>query len=445
VESEVGRGTTFHFTIRVRAASMPGRVYLHTSPEQLHDKRVLIVDDNATNLRILTTQTQAWGMIPTNIDSPLEALNWVQAGGEVDIALLDMQMPDMDGVTLAEEIRKLKRTASLPMVMLTSLGRKEPRAASVNFAAYLYKPIRLSQLHNVLMEVFAQQPVMSVHKVDARSARLDATLADRLPLRILLAEDHPVNQRLAVQILSKMGYRADVAATGVEVLQAVERQPYDVILMDVQMPEMDGLEATHILCERYPKEEQRPTIIAMTAEAMSGDREKCLAAGMDDYISKPIHIPDLVAALSKSRVRNGPEGPASPRREAAPPAEAVAPRVLDDLPSVDWQVIEDLHALQDSGAPDFVKEMKELFIQETSPLIKAIHEAIDAGNADGLRRAAHTLKGNSNSMGARRLGGLCFELEKIGKSGAVTGVDIYLTELEPEFARVRAAFSGDRQ
>jgi len=347
-----------------------------------------------------------------------------------------MQMPEMDGITLAEEIRKNQRTASRPLVMLTSLGRKEPRAAELNFAAYLYKPIRLSQLHNVLMEVFAEQPVMSVHKVDTHSVRIDATLADRLPLRILLAEDHPVNQRLALQILSKMGYRADLAANGVEALQALKRQPYDVVLMDIQMPEMDGFEATRQICERWPDEKQRPTIIAMTAEAMSGDREKCLAAGMDDYISKPIHIPELVAALSRSRMSRETEEPAREANAAKPS------QILGDLPSVDWSVLEQMRSLQDDGAPDFVQEMVSLFIKETPPLLIAIREAALASNADGLRRAAHTLKGNSNSMGAKRLGALCFELEKIGKGGNVTGTEIFLSELEPEFERVRVAFES---
>jgi CheY-like chemotaxis protein len=374
------------------------------------------------------------------MESPLRALEWVQQGGEFDVALLDMQMPDMDGIMLAGELRKVGNVAGRPLVMLTSLGRKEARAALVDFAAYLYKPIRLSQLHNVLMEILARLPETSAHHLDASSSRIDATLATRVPLRILLAEDHPVNQRLALQILGKMGYRTDLAANGEEVLQAVERQPYDVILMDVQMPKMDGLEATRQICARWAKE-NRPAIIAMTAEAMAGDREKCLAAGMDDYISKPIRIPQLVAALSKCRARLDGAEPARPSPEASGPVDA-APRLLSDLPTLDAEVIAEMRTLQVEGQPDFVSEMQALFLQETPPLLEAIRAAVTGSDAEALRRAAHTLKGNGNSMGAKRLGGLCLELEKVGKGGSVLGAQPFLNELEAEFTHVRDAFNS---
>jgi signal transduction histidine kinase/CheY-like chemotaxis protein len=302
VESEFGRGSNFHFTIQVEAGQSQRKIHLNVSPEQLRNKRVLIVDDNATNRRILTTQTRAWGMLPRETESPLEALEWIQNGDTFDIALLDMQMPEMNGITLAQEIRKRFNAQQLSLVMLTSMGRKDPGTDDVQFADYLHKPIRLSHLHNILMEIVAQQLSEPIHhKVEALPlTQMNALTAEEHPLRILLAEDHPVNQRFALLTLHKMGYRADLAGNGLEVLQALERQPYDVIFMDVQMPEMDGLEASRRICQKWVREE-RPYIIAMTAEAMSGDREKCLAAGMDDYLSKPVK-PDLMrAALKKCR------------------------------------------------------------------------------------------------------------------------------------------------
>jgi CheY-like chemotaxis protein len=210
----------------------------------------------------------------------------------------------MDGVELAGAIRQLEQergaAARLPLVLVSSLGGRETARESNEFTAVLSKPLRQSTLFDVLMTIFAGQspsaPRPAPHP--EAQARLDPGLGERHPLRILLAEDNAVNQKLALRLLGKMGYRADVAGNGLEVLQAVERQPYDVILMDVQMPEMDGLEATRRLCAELPNE-KRPRIIAMTANAMQGDREMCLQAGMDDYISKPIRVEELAQALNR--------------------------------------------------------------------------------------------------------------------------------------------------
>jgi CheY-like chemotaxis protein len=257
------------------------------------------VDDNATNRRILALQTQAWGMQVSPIASPAEALDLLGRGESFDLAILDLQMPDMDGVELAGEIRKLPEGAHLPLVLLSSLGERESARASKEFVAVLAKPLRQSALFDLLITLFSEQPWPEERPAAARTI-LDPEMGATHPLRILLAEDNVVNQKLALRLLSKMGYRADMASNGLEVLEAVERQTYDVILMDVQMPEMDGLEATRHLCERL-KPHRRPRIIAMTANAMQGDREMCLQSGMDDYISKPVRVEDLFLALSRTR------------------------------------------------------------------------------------------------------------------------------------------------
>jgi len=204
-------------------------------------------------------------------------------------------MPEMDGVELAEALHDVEK--EMPLVLLSSLGGYGTEIPAGLFAACLAKPTRASALFDTLMGIFAQ----SVRQAPAPAAaptRPDVEMARRLPLRILVAEDYVVNQKLALRLLAQMGYRADVAANGLEAVQALERQPYDVVLMDVQMPEMDGLEATRRICERWPGGE-RPRIIAMTANAMQGDREMCLAAGMDDYVSKPIRVDELVQALAR--------------------------------------------------------------------------------------------------------------------------------------------------
>ncbi|MHA2429210.1 MAG: response regulator, partial [Candidatus Hermodarchaeia archaeon] len=300
VESELGEGSTFHFSIFAEAIDAPKvkRAKLQGVQPALRGKRVLIVDDNETNRKILVLQTQSWGMIPTETELPKEALKVIEAGAPFDVAILDMHMPDMDGMTLAEEIRKHRDSDELPLVLFTSLGRREIGEERVDFAIHLTKPIKPSQLYNGLIEIFAGKAV-SFKKSDLLGIKTDSELASRLPLRILLAEDNVINQKLALRLLLNMGYRADVAANGLEAIQSLERQTYDVILMDVQMPEMDGLEATRQIVKRWNGIE-RPRIIAMTANAMAGDREKCIEAGMDDYITKPIRVADLVGALSKT-------------------------------------------------------------------------------------------------------------------------------------------------
>jgi PAS domain S-box-containing protein len=299
VESEVGQGSTFSFTIRAGVVPSKPRIYTGGMKATLNGRRLLIVDDNATNRRILSDLARKWDMVPVALEHAAEALELVRRREPFDVAILDMQMPGMDGGMLAAEIRRLRPAGELPLVLLSSLGRREETAHL--FTANLTKPVKPSQLYDVLAKLFWRG---EVDKVPEKSPAAPATAAPAsFADRILLAEDNPVNQKVATTMLQKLGFRADVAANGLEVLAAVERQPYDVILMDVQMPEMDGLEATRQLLKLRPDPQQRPWIIALTANAMQGDREMCLEAGMDDYISKPIKRPDLMAAIERARTR----------------------------------------------------------------------------------------------------------------------------------------------
>ena len=296
-ESEgVGKGSTFHFTIHAAVTKLTEHSQRQYSGVQVRliGRRVLIVDDNATNRRILIAQAAAWGMKSRETEFPSEALQWIQNGEKFDIAILDMNMPDMDGANLAREIRKLN--PSLPLVLFSSLGHRDPSEPKDLFSAYLTKPIKRPQLYEAVITALAQKKSEQSEKQSQVRAALDPGIAERHPLRILLAEDNAVNQKLALRLLAQMGYRADVASNGIEAIHSVERQPYDVILMDVQMPEMDGLEATR---QVRKKNVSQPHIIAMTANAMQGDREICIAAGMDDYIAKPIRVEELVDALTK--------------------------------------------------------------------------------------------------------------------------------------------------
>jgi signal transduction histidine kinase/CheY-like chemotaxis protein/predicted hydrocarbon binding protein len=292
VESVEGTGSTFYFTIQAQATTLPRTDKPAVAPE-LTGQRVLIVDDNETNRRILILQTQSWGMSPTAFANPLEALAALKRGEPYDLAILDMHMPEMDGITLSKEIRQTGNP--LPLIMLTSLGWRDP-GETLHFSAFLTKPVKQSGLYNAIVGALSL-PNAELKRQPATETPFDAQLAGRYPLRILLAEDNVVNQKLAIRILERMGYRVDIAANGLEVLAALDRQGYDLILMDVQMPEMDGLEATRLIRQKLPATRQ-PHIVAMTANAMQGDRETCLAAGMDDYVSKPVQIKELQAALA---------------------------------------------------------------------------------------------------------------------------------------------------
>jgi PAS domain S-box-containing protein len=443
VESQPGVGSTFHFTLLTQAAPTRSRPYLETSQPLLTGKRILIVDDNATNRSILTLQTQAWGMLPSAYTSSLEALAQVQAGVAFDVALLDMQMPDMDGLMLAEQIRRYRTSQALPLVMLTSLGRREVDTRGVEFSAFLYKPLKPSQLYNALLSIFAEQAQPLVRRPEPTDSQFDALLGERLPLRILLAEDNAVNQKLALLLLKRMGYRADVAANGLEVLETLQRQHYDVILMDVQMPDMDGLEASRAIHEGW-EVSQRPRIIAMTANAMQGDREECLAAGMDDYLTKPIQITALQEALERAGLwakrRTTPLQPSQELPEAAPPPTDDG-RPEQSTPALDPAVLAELRQFQGEGEPDIVQELAAAFQFETPPLLQALHRAVAEAQSEQIKQAAHNLKGSSNNLGARTMAGLSAELEALGKQRTLEGAAELVTRLEREYRRVCEALA----
>ena len=296
-----GKGSTFMFRIEAPTAEIaPTRARDFVGPQpEMQGKRVLVVDDNATNRRVLVLQTGKWGMQSRATESPREALRWLEAGETFDLAILDMHMPEMDGLELAKEIHA--RQPALPLVLFSSLGRREAGDTEGLFTAYLAKPIRQSQLFDTLVGLVAHDAAPRTVQAQVKP-QLDPAMAARHPLRILLAEDNAVNQKLAMRILQQMGYRADLAANGIEAVESVRRQAYDVVLMDVQMPEMDGLEASRRICAMGTPE-QRPRIVAMTANAMQGDREMCIDAGMDDYLTKPIRVDRLVEALHQVQAR----------------------------------------------------------------------------------------------------------------------------------------------
>jgi two-component system sensor histidine kinase/response regulator len=302
IESTPGKGTSFFFTLYTKATLSRRRVNFLASPAMLKDKHILIVDDGEVNRNILSIQTERWGMVPKVFERPEDALSWLREEPRLDVAILDFQIPEMDGYQLGREIHLMEKFKHLPLILLSSsLPARNLTAQSPDqFAVRLMKPIKQAELFNSLATALGH-----VHTV-TKSLRLvkpfDPSLATRLPLKILLVEDNVINQKVALRILQQFGYQSDLAANGIDALAAVERQKYDLLFMDVQMPEMDGLEATRRICTLLSAS-QRPYIVAMTANALKEDRAMCLAAGMDDYLSKPVRPEDIKGALERAATR----------------------------------------------------------------------------------------------------------------------------------------------
>lgn len=435
-----GRGSTFHFTIRAQTVEVPAPAYLQAARPELRGKSLLIVDDNAANRRILGVLANSWGMAPMESESPLRALEWVRAGRHFDCAVLDMQMPEMDGLALATALRREPAAAHMPLVLLTSLGRREVAAGAGLFSALLNKPLKPSQLFDALINAFAGgvRPAGEPARAPAGpSPALDAGLGARLPLRILLAEDNATNQKLALRLLARMGYEADVATNGVEVLNALELTPYDVILMDVQMPEMDGLEATRQIHARlHDRPAEHPYIVAMTANAMQGDREACLSAGMDDYVSKPIRVESLVEALVRA-AEALPERREAGQTAAPLPGAENAPVVLDVVA---------LAGLRDlvGDDPAFLRELVDSALDDAPALLAEMRRAFDGADMTTLRRAAHTLKSTGAQFGAADFAALCKQLEALAVGGLPGAAAPLVAQVESAWPAVRAALEALR-
>ncbi len=449
VESDWGEGSTFNFTIQAFAATAPAHEYLNDDQPDLAGKRVLIVDDNATNRKILSLQVESWQMDPHAIASPTEVLQWIRQGNDYDVAILDMQMPDMDGMMLAKEIRGINLPAAKrPLIMLTSLGRREINEDMDEFAAFLSKPIKPSHLFETLLGVFTGQSTRTTLRKPKEQIKLDEEMGKKCPLRILLAEDNATNQKLALRLLDRMGYQADVVGNGLEALAALERQVYDVVLMDVQMPELDGLETT-VRLRRELADYRQPRIIAMTANAMQGDREKCLAAGMDDYVSKPIRIEALVTALSKSR-------PLNDRGETQDKLDLAKSDPGSDTSSQNTQPLSKLHQSQAQAAEldhsalnnllemvggefEFLAELIDSFLEDAPQLLTELDEGVNQGDATVVHRIAHSLKSNGADFGALEFAKMCQELEHRANSGNLDQAAKAVEQIRKEFDCVRMA------
>jgi len=423
VESEVGKGSTFHFTARFGLQKSPARI-VPAAPINLCSMRVLVVDDNATNRRILKEMLSNWGMKPTEVDNGPSALTLMKraqrAGEPFNLVILDAFMPKMDGFTLAARIKENPELAGAIIMMLSSAGQPgdAARCRELGIAVYLTKPIKQSELLDAILTALGTPSTEA-----ARSTLITrhSLRENRVRLHILLAEDNMINQKLVARMLEKRGHTVVVADNGKEALEALEKEHFDLILMDVQMPEMNGFEATAAIREKEKKTGEHIPIIAMTAHAMKGDRERCLQAGMDAYVSKPVQLKDLLETI-ESIV------PASSDTKAETPGEASPVKVIDT---------DELLANMD-GDVEFLMETAKMFLEECPRVLSEIRKAITRGDGKALERAAHNLKGSVSSFAARAAYEAALRLEVMGREGDLKDSEEAYAALETEIARMKA-------
>ncbi len=428
VESKVGIGSTFSFSLRMEAASEAQSAHHRGTQPLLRGKRVLVVDDNATNRTVLSRQMEAWGMLPVTAASLQEAQK--RAAEETyDIVVLDTSVGGASNADLLARMGEYlpPKTA---FIVLSPVGSRQHFKAGSRYITHLSKPIKSLQLYNALVSASDHSKQPSTRPINEV---FEPEMGREHPLRILIAEDHLINQKVILGILSKLGYRADIAANGIEVTEALERQLYDVVLMDVQMPEMDGEETTRYIRENLPTNRQ-PAIIAMTAHALKGDREKYLAAGMDEYISKPVQVSQLKEILRRCKpikakgtrpLRPFPRQ-TSPLRIHIPPAKEKtaplppappesAPDEGDTAPDTPWKYIhpptlEDLQAIL-GGERRAISELIDVFLAETPQKFSKMEELVSLRKFEAAQRIAHGVKGLSATFGSKTLAEVCQEIE----------------------------------
>ena len=427
-ESVPGRGSTFHFTGVFQAGPQTPR---DLRQPQLAGLRVLIVEDSAASRRILMELVAKWGMVPQSAETPEQALELIRGGDQFDLAVVDLQLPGMDGIALATEIRKLRGAAMLPLVLLAPLGTRAglPGESRLAFASCVAKPVKPAQLARAIELALFSHKNVATTVAAAAPGRL---LAERLPLRILLVDDNAINQKVAARILAQIGYQPDLAENGVKALAALDANIYDLVFMDLMMPEMDGLEAARVIRERqknsavHPNYRGRILIVAMTAHAQQSDRDQCLAAGMDDYLAKPVRPADLRHMIEKwaAPAKSADETPAAP----APKVESSAA-----APPMEMDRLNDLTA----GDAGNLRELVELFFNQTTKQFAQIQAALAAGNSEEVRRVAHSCAGASATLGMLRLGQLMRELEKAGATGALTNAPQICEDAAREYQSVK--------
>jgi CheY-like chemotaxis protein len=435
MESEVGKGSTFWFTVALEKQPNQGRPR-RLIPEEFARLRVLAVDDNATNRKLLRYQLKTWGCKYEEVSRPADALERLRKAAQgkrpFHLALVDYQMPQMNGLELARAVRQDEKLKDLKLILLTSvtgLG-DEAELEAAGFAGHLSKPVKQSQLFDCIAAVMdsCQEPDTLV-KTRLIARESDEDLAARSKVRILVAEDNVINQKVAVRTLVKLGYRCEVAANGLEALEALERTDFNLVLMDCQMPEMDGFEATSRI--RKSKKLADIAVVAMTANAMAGDREACLAAGMDDYIAKPVNPKELVAVIDKWTRRQRVHATRSKREGNSEPA-------LDETA---LRTLERLFASENRRRLD---ELIDTFLADAPALMRSLLTAAERRDLRELEVNSQVLGIRCESLAAVRLAELIREAESLVREEGFDAIEELLADIEYEYGRVRAALETAR-
>jgi CheY-like chemotaxis protein/HPt (histidine-containing phosphotransfer) domain-containing protein len=425
VESEAGRGSTFHFTILAAAAAANAPPNWQLPQPQLTGKKLLIIEDNATNRSIIAHRAVQWGMTIQCAGTAAEALQSL-ATNPADVVIIDLQLPDRDGLILAGEIRRQPNARYLPLLLLSStrLRGDDTRPAMVGIANFVYKPIRPAQMLDSLCRALSVQ--LQREKKAPFAPTLDSDFARRFPVRVLLADDNPINQKVGLSVLQKLGYRADIANHGKEVLEALHQKPYDILFLDVQMPVMDGLETARRICNNWPPE-KRPRIIAMTGNALMGDREKCLQAGMDDYITKPIRLADLQSSLERW---------ANPRTKVSETSFLSRTKPLPADQLLDLSILSELRDMPPSDGISMIRELIDMFLDTAPERIALINQSVS--NPSQLGFHAHALKSMSLNLGAKRVVEITRQLEELARSSNISSAPALLKDLEAAFLQTKS-------
>jgi CheY-like chemotaxis protein/HPt (histidine-containing phosphotransfer) domain-containing protein len=409
--------------------------------------RVLVVDDNRTNRKILVHQTASWGMIPVEAESGAIALELlrssIESGEPYDVALLDMMMPGMDGFELARAIKTDPQLSNVKLVLMPSFGQRGDGQAAreIGIAAYLMKPVRQSQLFDCLATVMGEGETAALTTEQASSRlvtrhSLEENKFAAAATRILIAEDNPVNQKVSKRQVENLGYRADVVENGIEALDALSKIPYDIVLMDCQMPHMDGYEATAEIRRREEGTGNRTVIIAMTANALEGESEKCLAAGMNDYISKPVDVSELQKILKLWQPKSSGEG--DDAEAGATKTDRLLPTLQDKPAAAPVDIKRLLEAASDDE--ELARELIEMYLKQMSEIIEKIDAAFLSQRADEINRLAHTAAGSSATIGAAALAAQLKELEQLSVSDEAENAVQLMTRIKTEITRVESFF-----
>ncbi len=430
-ESEEGKGSTFWFTT-VFQKQLITRAEIDLKKEAeitLQGKHILVVDDNETNRLLMEKILLSWNCRHEEAPDGKTALCKLKTGANSNdpfrIAILDMQMPGMNGETLGRKIKERPALKDIMLVMMTSMGQRgdAARLKKIGFSAYLSKPVKQSQLYDCLVSVLRDKEIEKKRSPEKIITRHSLAERKKQKIRILLAEDNVTNQFVALKILEKLGYRADAVANGLEAVNAVKILPYDLILMDVQMPEMDGLEATRQI-RKLKKTNPKISIIAMTAHAMKGDREKCLQAGMDDYVTKPINPQALIEAIDRN-LSHYREDKQEVRREKED--ECRSEKIFDKTAL--------LERLGDDE--EIYTEVIQLFLADIPLEIEMLQEAFANNDTTLAKRQAHTIKGAAGNVGALALQEAAQQMENADKKSGKSQIDEILNKINEEFGKVR--------